>query len=42
MKNLLDKLETLFKPARNVSTGEDIVDTLVFFAIMALLLLSLF
>ena len=41
MKDFFDKLERLFKPTRNVTAGEDVVDTLVFFAIMALLFLAL-
>jgi hypothetical protein len=40
MKDFFDKLETLFKPTHQISAGEDIVDTLIFFAIMALLLFS--
>jgi hypothetical protein len=40
MREFFDKLESIFKPHKPMSAGEDVVDTLVFFAIMALLLVS--
>ena len=42
MKNWLDRLEKLLKPAKSVTGTEDLVDSIILYAILALLIFSLF